>query len=167
MQFCIQIYRLTQAKTCLIQKLPADIYLLTERVCPRACFCSQDYGYWGNDDAATGGCPTPDMGSCFIAVDRCTRENGCLQLLKGSQRGGRLQHLAWGEAGAERTGVLPETADEIRANGAELVEALLEPGDAIFFHSNTLHHSEESSSDPRWALCVQPVSLHLHADSLL
>ena len=103
------------------------------------------------------------MASCFIAVDRCTRENGCLQLLKGSQRGGRLQHLAWGEAGAERTGVLPETADEIRANGAELVEALLEPGDAIFFHSNTLHHSEESSSDPRWALCVQPVSLHLHA----
>jgi ectoine hydroxylase len=116
--------------------------------------CSQDYGYWGTDDAATGGCPTPDMASCFIAVDRCTRENGCLQLLSGSHRGGRLQHLAWGEDGAERTGVLPETAEEIRAAGAELVEALLEPGDAVFFHSNTLHHSEESASDPRWALCV-------------
>ena len=113
---------------------------------------SQDYGYWGNDDAATGGCPTPDMGSCFIAVDRCPRENGCLQLLRGSHRGGRLHHLAWGADGAERTGVLPETAEEIRAAGAELVEALLEPGDALFFHSNTLHHSEESSSDPRWAL---------------
>eukprot|EP01043_Picozoa_sp_COSAG02_P017633 COSAG02_NODE_802_length_17030_cov_37.485500_18_plen_72_part_00 len=50
--------------------------------------------------------------------------------------------------------MLPETAEEIRAAGAELVEALLEPGDAVFFHSNTLHHSEESASDPRWALCV-------------
>lgn len=92
------------------------------------------------------------MASCFIAVDRCTRANGCLQLLRGSQLGGRLQHLAWGEGGAERTGVLPETAMAIREGGAGLVEALLEPGDALFFHSNTLHHSEETAGDPRWAL---------------
>ena len=36
----------------------------------------QDYGYWYNF-----GCLYPDMGSCLLAVDRASRENGCLQVL--------------------------------------------------------------------------------------
>ena len=47
----------------------------------------QDYGYWYNF-----GCLFPDMASCLIAVDRANRENGCLQVLKGSHRMGRLDH---------------------------------------------------------------------------
>lgn len=35
----------------------------------------------------------------------------------------------------------------------ELVHAIMEPGDALFFHSNTLHASAANNSDhPRWAM---------------
>src|SRR5436190_2708064 len=47
----------------------------------------QDYGYWYNN-----GCLFPLLASCLIAVDRATKENGCLQVVPGSQRMGRLEH---------------------------------------------------------------------------
>ena len=47
----------------------------------------QDYGYWYNN-----GCLFPDMASCMIAVDRATRENGCLQVIRGSNKMGRIDH---------------------------------------------------------------------------
>ena len=40
----------------------------------------QDYGYWYQN-----GVLFPDLVSVFIAVDPATRENGCLQVLRGSQ----------------------------------------------------------------------------------
>lgn len=33
------------------------------------------------------------MITAFIAVDECTRENGCLQVVLGSQRCGRIDHV--------------------------------------------------------------------------
>nr|XP_054769416.1 L-proline trans-4-hydroxylase-like [Lytechinus pictus] len=40
----------------------------------------QDYGYWYKN-----GCLFPDMmTSVFIAVDKCDKENGCLQIIPGS-----------------------------------------------------------------------------------
>lgn len=103
----------------------------------------QDYGYWYNN-----GCLFPDMGSCLIAVDRATKENGCLQVIRGSQKMGRIDHLKTGE----QTG-----ADLERVNAAlnrmELIYCELEPGDAIFFHGNTLHRSDQNTSEyPRWSL---------------
>jgi hypothetical protein len=103
----------------------------------------QDYGYWYHN-----GCLLPDMGSCLIAIDRATKENGCLQVLRGSHKIGRIDH---GKTG-DQTG-----ADLERVNVAlarfELVYAALEPGDAIFFHANLLHRSDQNrSEDPRWAL---------------
>src|SRR5262249_36077088 len=40
----------------------------------------QDYGYWYNFC-----CPFPLLASCMIAVDRATKLNGCLQVIRGSQ----------------------------------------------------------------------------------
>ena len=37
----------------------------------------QDYGYWYQN-----GCLFPDMGTAFIAIDRCDEDNGCLQVGK-------------------------------------------------------------------------------------
>merc|ERR1739848_185652 len=34
----------------------------------------QDYGYWYQNE-----CLTPDMGSIFMPIDKCTRQNSCLQ----------------------------------------------------------------------------------------
>jgi len=103
----------------------------------------QDYGYWYNN-----GCLLPDMASCLIAVDRATKENGCLQVIKGTHRMGRIDH---GKSG-DQTG-----ADMERVNAAlerwplEFIEA--GPGDALFFHANLLHRSDQNTSaNPRWSL---------------
>lgn len=102
----------------------------------------QDYGYWYNN-----GCLWPDMGSCMIAVDKATRENGCLQVVAGSHHLGRIDH---GKVG-DQTGADPERVQQI-IERFPVVHCELEPGAAIFFHCNTLHRSDQNRSDhPRWA----------------
>ena len=74
------------------------------------------------------------MASCLIAVDNATKENGCLQVIKGSHLMGRIDHNKTGD----QTG-----ADIDRVNEAlkhlELVYCEMDPGTALFFHSNLLH----------------------------
>jgi hypothetical protein len=103
----------------------------------------QDYGYWYNN-----GCLFPDMASCLIAVDRAVRENGCLQVLKGSHKLGRVDHgKSGGQVGADMERV--EAAMKL----FELVYCEMAPGDALFFHGNLLHRSDQNRSDfPRWSL---------------
>jgi hypothetical protein len=103
----------------------------------------QDYGYWYHN-----GCLYPYLASCLIAVDRATRENGCLQVIRGSHHLGRIDH---GKTG-DQIG-----ADMERVNAAlerlplEYIEA--DPGDALFFHGNLLHCSAQNKSErPRWSL---------------
>jgi ectoine hydroxylase len=103
----------------------------------------QDYGYWYNN-----GCLFPYMASCLIAVDRATKANGCLQVIVGSHLMGRIDH---GKV-ADQTG-----ADMERVNAAlermplKFIEC--EPGDALFFHGNLLHRSDQNTSaDSRWSL---------------
>ena len=103
----------------------------------------QDYGYWYQN-----GLLFPDLCSVMIAVDPAIRENGCLQLLKGSHHMGRVNHILSGEqAGAD----LERVAEAEKR--LELVHAEMEAGDAVFFHSNTLHCSGPNNSEnPRWAM---------------
>lgn len=102
----------------------------------------QDYGYWYNN-----GCLWPDMGSCMIAVDAANRANGCLQVVRGSHRLGRIEH---GKVG-DQTGADPERVAEI-VKRLETVHVEMEPGSAVFFHGNVLHRSDQNKSDqPRWA----------------
>jgi ectoine hydroxylase len=103
----------------------------------------QDYGYWYNN-----GCLFPLLASCLIAIDRATRENGCLEVLKGSHLIGRIDH---GKVG-DQTGADLERVEAARQR-LELVHCELEPGSAIFFHCNLLHSSAQNRSpNPRWAL---------------
>ncbi|MDZ4781142.1 MAG: phytanoyl-CoA dioxygenase family protein [Planctomycetia bacterium] len=103
----------------------------------------QDYGYWYHN-----GCLFPLLASCLIAVTPSNRENGCLQVLRGSQQLGRIDH---GKTG-DQTG-----ADMERVNAAlermELSYVECQPGDALFFDGNLLHRSDQNLSDhPRWSL---------------
>ena len=103
----------------------------------------QDYGYWY--DYA---CLYPLLASCLIAVDPATRDNGCLQVLAGSHRMGRIEHGIKGD----QTGADPERVAAIEQQ-LETVHVTLDPGDAIFFHCNLLHRSDANTTpDPRWAL---------------
>jgi hypothetical protein len=96
----------------------------------------QDYGYWYKN-----GCLFPDMLSVAVAVSPSTRENGCLQVLRGSHRMGRLEH---GMVGAQ-TGADMERV-EAAMRMLEHVYLELSPGDAVFFHCNTLHSSDPNRS---------------------
>ena len=124
------------------------------------------------------------MGSCMVALDPATRHNGCLQVLKGSHRLGRLDHgpvvdpfgtgsvfvsvsvsvpgsgsgsgsgsssdfgsVVVGDAtvalgmSLEQHGADPERVKLAQAAGCERLHCELDPGDAVFFHCNTLVRS--------------------------
>ena len=103
----------------------------------------QDYGYWYHN-----ACLAPLLASCLIAVDRATRQNGCLQVVRGSHLLGRIDH---GKVG-DQTGVADEERIQAILERMELVHCALEPGSAIFFHCNLLHRSDQNRSpEPRWA----------------
>lgn len=103
----------------------------------------QDFGYWYEN-----GVLFPELCSVFVALEAATRENGCLQVIKGSQRMGRIDHQLTGEqAGAD-----PERVQAARLR-LETVHVELEPGDALFFHPNLLHRSDRNrSKHSRWAM---------------
>ncbi|XP_052790239.1 probable phytanoyl-CoA dioxygenase [Mya arenaria] len=120
----------------------------------------QDYGYWYNY-----GNLFPNMMTVFIAVDKCTKENSCLQVLPGSHKCGRIEHVKI----AAQQGADMDRVAEIRKHcPLEYVE--MEPGDALFFHCNLLHcSSANTSGNRRWAfLCAynradnDPIKDHHH-----
>ena len=104
----------------------------------------QDYGYWYKNQFMF-----PDqLISVMLALTPANKENGCLQVIKGSHKLGRVNH---GFAG-EQVG-----ADLVMVNNAlktmELIYCEIDAGDAIFFHSNILHRSEANLSEfPRWSI---------------
>lgn len=104
----------------------------------------QDYGYWYKNQFMF-----PDqLISVMVALTPATKENGCIQVIKGSHKLGRVNHGFAGEqVGADQTMV------DNALKTMELVYVEIEPGDALFFHSNILHRSEANLSDsPRWSL---------------
>lgn len=103
----------------------------------------QDYGYWYQN-----GVLFPLLTSAFIAVDPATRENGCMQVLKGSHLMGRVDHVLTGDqAGADM-----ERVREAEKR-LELVHVEMDPGDVLFFDSNLLHRSDQNRSEnPRWSM---------------
>jgi hypothetical protein len=103
----------------------------------------QDYGYWYENWVLF-----PNLCSVFVAVDPATRANGCLQVLRGSHHMGRINHQKMGD----QTGADPERVTAAAAR-LELVYAEMAPGDALFFHANLLHRSDQNRSEnDRWAL---------------
>ncbi|MBC7616397.1 MAG: phytanoyl-CoA dioxygenase family protein, partial [Pedobacter sp.] len=136
----------------------------------------QDYGYWYKN-----GFLYPEaMISVMVALTEANKENGCLQVLKGSHKMQRIEHSFAGEQqGADMAFVA-----EVEKN-CELVYVELKPGDTLFFHSNILHRSAANTSDQsRWSIisaynlsynkpfrernlsCIEPIKM-VADDSLL
>jgi ectoine hydroxylase-related dioxygenase (phytanoyl-CoA dioxygenase family) len=104
----------------------------------------QDYGYWYKNQFLF----PEQLVSIMIALTEANKANGCLQVIKGSHKLGRVNHGFTGE----QVG-----ADMVMVNHClqtmEHVFVEIAPGDALFFHSNLLHRSEANLSDrPRWSL---------------
>lgn len=104
----------------------------------------QDYGYWYKNEFLL-----PDqMMSVMVAITDANQENGCLQVIKGSHKMGRVEH---GFAG-EQNGAAQRYVD-LALKTMEHVFVELKAGDVLFFHSNLLHRSEANLSDkPRWSM---------------
>lgn len=104
----------------------------------------QDYGYWYKNEFLL-----PDqMMSVMVAITEANEENGCLQVIKGSHKMGRVEHGFSGEqVGASQRYV------DLALETMDLVYVELQAGDILFFHSNLLHRSEANLSDkPRWSM---------------
>ena len=104
----------------------------------------QDYGYWYHN-----GCLLPHMASVMVALDHATRENGCLQVIRGSHLVGRVEH---GIIPGEQVGADPKRVEQmLQQMPLEYVE--MEPGDALFFHANVMHRSDQNrSANRRWTV---------------
>ncbi len=104
----------------------------------------QDYGYWYKNEFLL----PEQMMSVMIAITDANKANGCLQVIKGSHKMGRIEH---GFAG-EQVGATQHYVD-LALKTMELAYVEIKAGDALFFHSNILHRSEANTSDTaRWSL---------------
>lgn len=98
----------------------------------------QDYAYWYDM-----GNLYPDMATAYIAIDRATQANGCLKLIEGSHKLGRLNHVH--RDGVSDSGVDPERLEQI-VKALPEVSITLEVGDVVIFHCNVLHGSDDNHS---------------------
>jgi len=98
----------------------------------------QDIGLWRdtNHGAANG----------WLAIDPSTRANGCLQVVPGSHRGPVIPHVSYPDSVHAE---LPrEHCQDLTVEHIEL-----QPGDAVFWHSNLWHYSPPNHSDQRRMGC--------------
>jgi phytanoyl-CoA hydroxylase len=104
----------------------------------------QDYGYWYKNEFLF-----PDqMISVMVAITAANRSNGCLQVIRGSHKMGRVEHGFTGE----QVGASDRYVD-LALKTMEHVFVELDAGDALFFHSNLLHRSEANNSEnARWSI---------------
>ncbi|XP_071157064.1 L-proline trans-4-hydroxylase-like [Mytilus edulis] len=100
----------------------------------------QDYGYWYHY-----GNLFPDLLTVWVAVDSSTIENGCLEVLAGSNKCGRLDHHV--DDGQNQVAELSRL--ESIKERCPHVKAEMEKGDVLFLHSNTLHYSSPNRSKMR------------------
>ena len=107
----------------------------------------QDYGYWYHN-----GIVFPLMASVMVALDKSTRENGCLQVVRGLASLSAASSTAC--CRASRWARDPRRVEEI-LKVLPVDYAELEPGDGLFFHSNVLHRSDQNRSDMRrWTVLM-------------
>jgi hypothetical protein len=104
----------------------------------------QDYSYWTRTQ------PMAHL-TCFIALDDCDEENGCIQYVPGSHRWPLLPVTGLAnDMDAIQTVLTPAQREQFRP-----VPARLKRGEASFHHPLTVHGSRENRSPrPRRAAVV-------------
>eukprot|EP00756_Hemistasia_phaeocysticola_P049291 Hpha_TRINITY_DN2374_c0_g1::TRINITY_DN2374_c0_g1_i1::g.463::m.463 len=102
----------------------------------------QDFGYWYN----MGGTIPEQMMSCVLAIDDHSTENGCMQVLRGSHKFGRINH---GLYGTDEQVVIDPVRLGIAERTCERVDCEMSRGDVLLFHSLLIHGSGPNNSD-KW-----------------
>jgi len=110
----------------------------------------QDLTYWGLSH--------DDQVSMWLALSPATEASGCMRMIPGSHRQGRIEH----ETTEDETNVLfqGQTVNGVDEDAA--VMCPLAPGEASFHHGWTLHASMPNrSNDRRIGLNVQYLAAHV------
>ena len=110
----------------------------------------QDLTFWGlsHDDQTT----------LWIALSPATEESGCMRMVPGSHKAGRMDHAVTEDD--SNVLFLGQTVQGVRER--EAVMCPLEPGEASFHHGWTLHASMPNRSDDRRiGLNVQYIAPHV------
>ena len=107
----------------------------------------QDIGLWTQSKASKANMdayrPTTNM---WVALDPANRSNGCLQVVPGSHKTEVIEHVKYDDA------VHVELPRHLTEN-LDVFHIELEPGDALFWHSNLWHYSPKNLSESkRWGL---------------
>ena len=89
---------------------------------------------------------------------RCTQENGCLRILRGSHKTGRIDHNTVGD----QAGIVDKARLEAALQRFELIPVEMEPGDVLFFHCNLWHTSDKNDSDLRRYAIITAVNKRLN-----
>mmetsp|Transcript_30972 Transcript_30972/g.81409 ORF Transcript_30972/g.81409 Transcript_30972/m.81409 type:complete len:327 (-) Transcript_30972:159-1139(-) len=98
------------------------------------------------------------MVSLWLAADRSDADNGCLRVVKGSH----LTELESPGGVGGVAGMGTHTDQQARELG-DVVDIVLNPGDASIHHPNMVHSSEPNSSDRRrCGLSVRYMSTDVH-----
>ncbi|HEX7034888.1 MAG TPA: phytanoyl-CoA dioxygenase family protein [Pseudomonadales bacterium] len=91
----------------------------------------------------------PQVG-VWLALERATRENGCLWVVPGSHREQRVfRHVP-----DRRPAAVQAYMEIVDEDTSGEVPALMEPGDVLFFHSYLMHRSTDNVADTRRAAMV-------------
>jgi len=104
----------------------------------------QDYNYWPLEP--------PVIISAWLAIDRVTRENACMQVIPGSHRK-LMPHIP-----ATPDMAFLEMVDAALVDVDAAVDIELEPGQFILFNERLLHHSDRNTSAlPRCGLSIRMI----------
>jgi ectoine hydroxylase-related dioxygenase (phytanoyl-CoA dioxygenase family) len=104
----------------------------------------QDYNYWPLEPSV--------IISAWLAIDRVTAENACLQIIPGSHRN-LLPHIP-----ATPDMAFVEMADPALVDPSTAVDIELEPGQFVLFNERVLHHSHVNQSTlPRCGLSIRVI----------
>jgi ectoine hydroxylase len=98
----------------------------------------QDYGYWFHDGV------DPKLVSCMIYLDDATHENGCLMVMPGSHRLGRVEHFPDETTTSYKQWTIPIPKLREITRGHRVVSLPGKAGSAVLFHCNLIHGSNHN-----------------------
>lgn len=117
----------------------------------------RDGRYWPIEPLATV--------TVWVAIEASTVDNGCLRVIPGSHRAGRVGEHFTSEDPAD---AIPETLAASEFDESEAVALELEAGQMALFDVFTIHGSEANTGDSRrlgYAMRYMPASSLFHHDA--
>ncbi len=107
----------------------------------------QDYGYWMWDGVG------PNLVSAMIIIDEATLNNGCVMVVSGSHKGGRIEHEADTVTTSYKQWCIPPDDLKTVIREEDITHITGEPGDVLFFDCNLIHGSGHNAAPAKHLHC--------------